>query len=48
MGSAGGAVRAAYAGPESVAQVSYRFYLAQGVQSGSYPWPLQISASISY
>jgi hypothetical protein len=48
IGSGGGAVRAAYTGPESLAQVSYRFYLAQGVQSGSYPWPLQISASVSY
>jgi hypothetical protein len=33
---------------KSLAQVSYRFYLAQGVQSGNYPWPLQISASVSY
>jgi hypothetical protein len=48
IGSGGGAVRAAYSGPESVAQLSYRFYLAQGVQSGNYPWPLQISASVSY
>ncbi len=48
MGSGGGTIRAAYAGPESLAQVSYRFYLAQGVRSGNYPWPLQISASVSY
>ena len=48
IGSGGGAVHAAYSGPESVAQLSYRFYLAQGVQSGNYPWPLQISASVSY
>ena len=48
IGSAGGSVRAAYTGPESSAQVSYRFYLAQGVQSGNYPWPLQISASVTY
>src|SRR6266404_4937965 len=48
IGSGGGAVRAAYSGPESVAQLSYRFYLAQGVQSGNYPWPLQISGSVSY
>jgi hypothetical protein len=48
IGSGGGTIRAAYAGPESLAQVSYRFYLAQGVQSGNYPWPLQISASVSY
>ena len=48
LGSGGGAIRAAYAGPESLAQVSYRFYLAQGVQSGNHPWPLQISASVSY
>jgi hypothetical protein len=48
IGSGGGTIRAAYAGPESVAQVSYRFYLAQGVQSGNHPWPLQISASVSY
>jgi hypothetical protein len=46
--SAGGSVRVAYTGPESAAQVSYRFYLAQGVQSGNYPWPLQISASVTY
>jgi hypothetical protein len=48
IGSGGGTIRAAYSGPESLAQVSYRFYLAQGVQSGNYPWPLQISASVSY
>ena len=48
IGSGGGTIRAAYAGPESLAQVSYRFYLAQGVQSGNHPWPLQISASVSY
>jgi hypothetical protein len=48
IGSGGGTVRAAYTGPESTAQVSYRFYLAQGVQSGNYPWPLQVSASVSY
>ena len=48
IGSGGGTIRAAYAGPESMAQVSYRFYLAQGVQSGNHPWPLQISASVSY
>jgi len=48
MGSGGGNVRVAYSAPESVAQLSYRFYLAQGVQSGNYPWPLQISASVSY
>ena len=48
IGPAGGSVRVAYTGPESAAQVSYRFYLAQGVQSGNYPWPLQISASVTY
>jgi hypothetical protein len=48
IGPAGGAVRAAYTSPESSARVSYRFYLAQGVQSGNYPWPLQISASVTY
>ena len=48
IGSGGGTVRAAYTGPESTAKVSYRFYLAQGVQSGNHPWPLQISASVTY
>ena len=48
IGSGGGTIRAPYAGPESLAQVSYRFHLAQGVQSGNHPWPLQISASVSY
>lgn len=48
IGAQGGAVRAAYAGPETSSQVGYRFFLAQGVQSGSYPWPLQISASVMY
>jgi hypothetical protein len=48
IGSGGGTVRAAYTGPESSAQISYRYYLAQGVQSGNYPWPLQISAYVSY
>jgi hypothetical protein len=48
IGSAGGSIRVAFTGPESAAQVSYRFYLAPGVQSGNYPWPLQISASVTY
>jgi hypothetical protein len=48
IGSAGGSVRVGYTGPESAAKVSYRFYLAQGVLSGNYPWPLQISASVTY
>jgi hypothetical protein len=48
IGASGGAVRAAYSGPESSAQVSYRFFLTPGVQSGEYPWPLQISASVMY
>jgi hypothetical protein len=48
IGTNGGAVRAAYSGPETSTQVSYRFFLAPGVQSGQYPWPLQISASVVY
>lgn len=48
IGSGGGSIRAAYEGPESTAEVSYRFYLAQGAQSGNHPWPLEISAFLSY
>jgi hypothetical protein len=48
IGTNGGAVRAAYSGPETSTQVSYRFFLAPGVHSGQYPWPLQISASVMY
>ena len=48
IGANGGAIRAAYSGPESSAQVSYRFFLTPGTQSGTYPWPLQISASVMY
>lgn len=48
IGSEGGSVRVDYTGPESAAQVSYRFYLAEGVRSGDHPWPLQVSASVIY
>lgn len=48
IGSAGGSVRAAYSGAESFADVSYRFYLTQRMRAGTYPWPLQISASVDY
>lgn len=48
IGPAGGTVHVAYAGPDAPAQLSYRFYLAEGVRAGIYPWPLQMSAAVSY
>ena len=44
----GGSVHRAYTGHEASMLLGYRFVLARDVAPGSYPWPLQISAAISY
>jgi len=48
IGPEGGAARHTYSGRDTSLELSYRFYLAAGVAPGSYPWPLQISSSITY
>ncbi len=48
LGAGGGAAHYAYVGREMALELSYRFYLAAGIPPGSYPWPLQISSSITY
>ncbi len=48
IGPDGGAVYHTYAGRDTALELSYRFYLSSGLAPGSYPWPLQISSSVSY
>lgn len=45
---AGGSVHRAYTGREASMQLGYRFVLSRDVPAGDYPWPLQISAAITY
>jgi hypothetical protein len=44
----GGSVHRAYTGREALMQLGYRFVLSRDVPPGNYPWPLQISAAITY
>jgi hypothetical protein len=44
----GGSVHRAYTGHEASMQLGYRFVLSRDVAPGNYPWPLQISAAITY
>lgn len=48
IGPEGGSIHQPYAGPETDIQLSYRFFLADGVAPGDYPWPVQISAAVTY
>jgi hypothetical protein len=48
IGATGGAANYRYGGRDTSLHLSYRFYLASGLGPGSYPWPLQISSSITY
>ncbi len=48
IGPAGGAANYPYGGCDIALHLSYRLYLAAGLGPGSYPWPLQISSSITY
>jgi hypothetical protein len=48
IGPNGGAAHHAYSGRDTSLELSYRFYLAAGLAPGSYPWPLQISSSVTY
>jgi hypothetical protein len=48
IGPEGGAAHHAYSGRDTALELSYRFYLASGLAPGSYPWPLQISSSVTY
>jgi hypothetical protein len=48
IGPDGGAAQHTYAGRDTALELSYRFYLSAGLAPGRYPWPLQISSSVSY
>jgi hypothetical protein len=48
IGRTGGSVHRSYTGREASMLLGYRFVLSPDVAPGSYPWPLQISAALTY